>query len=281
MAGRLSEVLDSITRIDYSRVESHLVSFIRESMEMAGVDGAVIGLSGGVDSSTTYALLVRAIGSEKVRVLVMPDTSVTPREDVEDAVSLARSLGSKYDVIDIRPLVESFKKAIPIYEDEQGPDRVPMGNLRARIRMNLLYYYANKENRIVVGTGDRSEVLIGYFTKYGDGACDIMPLAVLYKSQVRKLALHLGVPAKIALKPSSPRLWRGHEAEKELGLSYDVIDAVLHLVFDKGMSPERASDYLEVPRSIVDRVIGLHKRSAHKRSLPATPSIEPILGMMR
>ncbi|MCE4612581.1 MAG: NAD+ synthase [Desulfurococcales archaeon] len=280
MARRLDEVLASITSIDYGRVEGYLVSFIQDSIKEASVDGAVIGLSGGVDSSTTYALLVRAIGSSRVKALVMPDTSVTPKEDVEDAVSLAKALGSRYDVIDIKPLVDAYKKALPVYEDEQGPDRIPLGNLRARIRMNLLYYYANKENRIVVGTGDRSEILIGYFTKYGDGACDIMPLAVLYKSQVRRLALHLGIPQKIAFKPSSPRLWRGHEAEKELGLSYDLIDAVLHLLFDKGMSPERVSEYLEVPRSIVDRVLGLHRRSEHKRSLPGAPTLEPILGMM-
>ncbi|MEB3860235.1 MAG: NAD+ synthase [Desulfurococcales archaeon] len=274
-------MLKSIVDIDYGRVERHLTSFIKSYVEKAGVKGAVIGLSGGVDSSTTFALVARSLGPKRVKALIMPDSGVTPRDDVEDARSLAESIGSEYELIDIKPIVDAYKREIPIYENEEGPDRVPLGNLRARIRMSLLYYYANREDRIVVGTGDRSEILIGYFTKFGDGACDIMPIAVLYKSQVRKLALHLGVPRKIAFKPSSPRLWRGHEAEKELGISYDVIDAVLHLRVDKGEEPANISRYLGVPSSIVERIMELHENSWHKRSLPLAPSLEPILEMMR
>jgi NAD+ synthase len=276
----LDEVLGKIIGIDYAGVEKYLVSFIRERVEEAGAGGAVIGLSGGVDSSTAYMLASRALGPGRVKALIMPDTGVTPREDVEDARSLAEAVGGVYELIDIRPIVEAYKKEIPVYQDEEGPDRIPLGNLRARVRMSLLYYYANRENRIVVGTGDRSEILIGYFTKYGDGACDIMPIAVLFKSQVRRLALHLGVPERIAFKPSSPRLWKGHEAEKELGVSYDVIDAVLHLMIDKGLSPGDIGSILGIPQEVVWRIMELHERSAHKRSLPSAPGLEPVLRMM-
>ncbi|MEB3787595.1 MAG: NAD+ synthase, partial [Desulfurococcales archaeon] len=227
--------LDDIARLDYDRLSKELSSWIRDRVEEAGVEGIVVGVSGGVDSATTLALSVKALGKERVLGLVMPDSTVTPSEDMEDAKSLLESLGVRYHVIDIAPIVDVYKGSIPVYEDEDGPDRIPVGNLRARIRMSLLYYYANKKKLLVAGTGDRSEILIGYFTKWGDGAVDILPIAILYKTQVRRLAASMGVPERIAFKPSSPRLWRGQTAEGELGVSYEQIDLVLHAVFDRGI----------------------------------------------
>ncbi|MEB3860806.1 MAG: NAD+ synthase [Desulfurococcales archaeon] len=272
--------LDHVVNLDYDRVTGMLESFIREKVEEAGVKGVVVGVSGGVDSATTLYLSARALGARRVMGLVMPDSTVTPKEDIDDAIELLRGLGVEFHVVDIAPIVDVYKSSLPIYEAEEGPDRVPVGNLRARIRMSILYYYANKLGYMVAGTGDRSEILIGYFTKYGDGAVDILPIGVLYKSQVRRLAATLGVPERVAYKPSSPRLWRGQTAEGELGVSYDQVDLVLFSIFDLGLSPEETVEATGVPKEVVDKVLERYRASEHKRNPPPAPSLEPIKEMM-
>jgi NAD+ synthase len=277
MARRVT--IEDVVDIDYGWIEGYLRRFIESELRESSRGGYVIGLSGGLDSSTTLALAVRSIGREKVLALVMPDPEVTPEADVEDAVSLARALNVRYNVINIAPIVDAYKGAIPVYESEEK-DKVPLGNLRARIRMTLLYYYANKLDYLVLGTSDRSEILIGYYTKYGDGGVDIAPLAVLYKSQVRKLALHLGLPERIALKPSSPRLWRGHEAEKELGVSYEQVDLVLHSKLDLGYAEEEIPEATGVPEAVVRRVLEMYRRSEHKRVGVKTPEVKPVVDLL-
>ncbi|MFZ8788732.1 MAG: NAD+ synthase [Acidilobaceae archaeon] len=271
--------IEDVVDIDYGWIEGYLRRFIESELRESSRGGYVIGLSGGLDSSTTLALAVRSIGREKVLALVMPDPEVTPEADVEDAVSLARALNVRYNVINIAPIVDAYRGAIPVYESEEK-DKVPLGNLRARIRMTLLYYYANKLDYLVLGTGDRSEILIGYYTKYGDAGVDIAPLAVLYKSQVRKLALHLGLPERIALKPSSPRLWRGHEAEKELGISYEQVDLVLHSKLDLGYAEEEIPEATGVPEAVVRRVLEMYRRSEHKRVGVKTPEVKPVVDLL-
>jgi NAD+ synthase len=277
MARRVT--IEDVVDIDYGWIEGYLRGFMESELRESSRGGYVIGLSGGLDSSTTLALAVRSIGREKVLALVMPDPEVTPEADVEDAVSLARALNVRYNVINIAPIVDAYKGAIPVYESEEK-DKVPLGNLRARIRMTLLYYYANKLDYLVLGTGDRSEILIGYYTKYGDGGVDIAPLAVLYKSQVRKLALHLGLPERIALKPSSPRLWRGHEADKELGVSYEQVDLVLHSKLDLGYAEEEIPEATGVPEAVVRRVLEMYRRSEHKRVGVKTPEVKPVVDLL-
>ncbi|MGC9209722.1 MAG: NAD+ synthase [Acidilobus sp.] len=266
--------IDDVVRIDYERAEKVIEGFIRGFLEESGLKGYVIGLSGGVDSATTYYLAVKAVGVDKVQALIMHDSTVTPKEDVEDAKSLVRAVGGSVHIIDIAPIVEAFISAIPIYE---ASDVVPVGNVRARIRMTLLYYYANKMGRAVLGTGDRSEAFLGYFTKYGDGGVDLLPIAPLLKSQVRRLALRLGVPEKVAFKPSSPRLWAGQTAEGELGLSYDQVDVVIHAIEDLGMGPEQASEATGVPLDVIRRMLAMNRSSEHKRRMPPSPSISEVV----
>ena len=274
-----SVTLDKIVNIDYGKVAEYLTRFLEDYLSESGARGYVVGVSGGVDSATTLALAVKAAGPERVTALVMPDTSVTPEADVEDALSLARSLGVRVYTIKIDPIVEVYRSALPFYESEEA-DRVPLGNTRARIRMTLLYYYANKYGYLVLGTGDRSEYLLGYFTKYGDGAVDVAPILVLYKSQVRRLALHLGVPERIAFKPSSPRLWPGHLAEKELGVTYDEVDLVLHARFDLGLDEGEIPAATGVDEAKVKAILDRVRASEHKRRPPAAPSLEPVLELM-
>lgn len=244
--------------LDYARRK--IVEFLRER---SGDKGYVIGLSGGIDSSLTLALAVKAV--KDVKGLIMPDTSITPIRDIDDAVFLAERFGIEYRLIDILPFVKEFAKVLP-------EDKVALGNLRARIRMMLLYYYANHEGRKVLGTGDRSELLIGYFTKYGDGGVDLLPIGCLYKTEVRALAREAGVPEWIVEKKSSPMLWPGHIAEEEIGLEYDVVDRILVLLFDEGLEPEEVKKRLGLSWE-VDRVVEMHRKSEHKRRMPPIPEL--------
>ncbi len=244
--------------LDYAR--RRIVEFLREQ---SGGKGYVIGLSGGIDSSLTLALAVEAV--KDVKGLIMPDTSITPIRDIDDAIFLAERFGIEYRLIDILPFVEEFAKILP-------KNKVALGNLRARIRMMLLYYYANYEGRKVLGTGDRSELLIGYFTKYGDGGVDLLPIGCLYKTEVRALAREVGVPEWIVEKRSSPMLWPGHIAEEEIGLEYEVIDRILVMLFDEGLEPEEVKRRLGLSWE-VDRVIEMHRESEHKRRMPPIPEL--------
>ncbi len=267
--------LDEIVNLDYEKISNRIGEFLVSKLEEAGAEGFVVGISGGVDSATTFALAVKHVGKEKVLPLIMPDSEVTPEEDVRDAKELVELFGLKPHVINIAPIVAVYKSAIPIYENDEV-DKIPLGNTRARIRMTLLYYYANKLNRLVLGTGDRSEILIGYFTKYGDGGVDLLPIGILYKNQVRRLAVHLRVPEKIAFKPSSPRLWPGQTAEGELGVSYEQVDLVLYSLFDLKIPPEEVPEATGVPEEVVKRILDLHRKSEHKRQPPPTPPLDIV-----
>jgi NAD+ synthase len=243
------------------RIETQLARFLEES----GCEKFVIGLSGGLDSSTAVTLAVKAVGKSRVIGLFLPDSKVTPPEDIHDAEKLAKKIGIRTYTVDLTAILSCFSAATPFF---QGESKVANGNLRARIRMSLLYYYANLENALVLGTGDRSEILIGYFTKYGDGATDILPLGDLYKTQVRELARFLKISRSIVEKPSSPRLWIGHTAKDELGLDYDVIDMILHGYFDLKLSKEKIAQELDVQPSKVKLLLERSKLSEHKRKLP-------------
>ncbi len=260
--------------LPWGHVEDVVKRFIARSVKQAGVQGAVVGLSGGVDSSTVAVLAVKALGAEKVLGLIMPDTRITPKSDVEDALELASNLGIEYYVIKIDGMCDEIAVKNPLYDPN---DVVAVGNVRARVRMTLLYYAANRRKLMVLGTGDRSEILLGYYTKYGDGGVDILPLGSLFKTQVRKLAKHLGLPSKIAEKPSSPRLWPGQTAEGELGFSYEEADLVLHCLVDKRMKLEETAKATGVDLKIVKEIARRMRASSHKRRLPPKPSLQEIL----
>ncbi len=256
-----------LTEEELEKVKEEIVEFIRTEVEEAGVEGAVIGLSGGIDSSLTFALAVEALGSSKVKAMVMPEAGLTPPRDVEDATELAKKLGVEYEVVEINPMLNSFKQAIKASD-------FALANLKPRIRMCLLYIVANSENRIVLGTGNRTELLLGYFTKYGDGGVDILPIGGLYKTQVRALARYIGIPESIIEKPPSAGLWKGQTDEGEIGMSYDMIDRVLYSHFDLGMNTEEIAEKLNLKTEDIERIFNLVEKNAHKRRMPRIKSFE-------
>ncbi|RLE73500.1 MAG: NAD(+) synthetase [Thermoprotei archaeon] len=257
-------------KLDYGYVEKRIIEFIRDYFEKTGVNRAVVGISGGVDSTVTAFLTVRALGSGKVTALIMPDSKVTPSRDLEDALKVVEILGIKKYQVDIANILESYRKNVPFFD---ANNKIALGNLRARIRMTLLYYYANLNNALVVGTGDKSELLIGYFTKYGDGGVDILPIGDLYKTQVRQLAIHLGIPKDIAEKPSSPALWPGQTAEGELGMSYSEVDLVLYSFFDRKIEMSRIPQVTGVDEWKVKAILERVSKTSHKRNMPPIPKI--------
>ncbi|MBS7644439.1 MAG: NAD+ synthase [Candidatus Bathyarchaeia archaeon] len=253
----------TIPGLDYDLERRRIVEFIRGAVEESGSTGVVLGLSGGVDSSVAAALCAEALGSERVLGLVMP-TGFTPREDLEDAYWLAGRYGLRVRRIDVDPIVEGILRSMDVGSDAP---RIALGNLRARIRMVLNYYFANAEGRLVVGTGDLSEYLLGYYTKHGDGAADLYPIIHLFKSEVRLLGRSLGLPEKLTGKPSSPQLWPGHRARDELPADYEVMDPILYGLFILGLKPERVAEEADAPPSLVEEIYDRHRRTQHKRSL--------------
>lgn len=264
--------LDLVKSIDYESVASKITNFIRSYFERSGARVVVVGLSGGVDSSLTATLLVRALGPERVIGVIMPYRT-TPPEDVEDATWLAERLGIKYYNVDVCPIRDSVVRALPVFSEDEV---VANGNLLPRIRMLILYYFANVFRGLVAGASDKSEVMIGYFTKWGDGAADFLPIADIYKTQARELARRLGVPERIAYKKSSPRLWEGHTAEGELGLSYEDIDVALFALVEYGMSVDDAVVATGLPRRVVESVHRRVVESVHKRLPIPRPGISQL-----
>ena len=256
--------------LDWGAIEKSIVKCIERAVDEAGVDGVVLGLSGGVDSSTCTALAARALGPENVIALIMPEKEST-RENINDAVNVAEMLGVKYHVINITSIVESVLKLFG--DSYETSDKIAKGNVKARARMITLYYYSNKMKKLVVASSDRSEYLLGYFTKWGDAAGDIYPIIHLYKTQVRKLALHLGLPERIANKPSTPDLWPGHKASEELGADYDVIDKILYMLVDLKKPFTEISEALGVSLKLVESIWRRIIENEHKRNPLRTCSL--------
>ena len=251
---------------DFKAMTDEVIQFIRHVVEEANANGVVIGLSGGVDSSVVATFCVRALGKTRVLGLLLP-TAFTPPQDVEDAMAIVAWLDIRSQTIGVQPLYDAFAQALDC--DPFAPTQKRLfANVLARIRMTLLYYYANQHHYLVAGTGDRSEDLMGYFTKYGDGGVDFLPISHLYKTQVRAFATYLGVPDKIAYKPSSPQLYPGHQAIDELPLDYDQLDRVLVGLYDDHRSPDEVSQSTGVPMDVIRETQRRYTASRHKRVYP-------------
>ncbi|VVB54248.1 putative NH(3)-dependent NAD(+) synthetase [uncultured archaeon] len=243
-------------------VSQELATQLKDFMKKTGSDGAVLNLSGGLDSAVVAYLAKKA--KIDVRLLLLPENGVNDPKDVEDAVAVAKALNFKYSIIPINEAVEAVKRAFPESEFNSKNPTIAWANVKPRIRMLYAYLTANLERRIVLGTGNRTEILLGYATKYGDAGVDVLPIGSLYKTEVKILARHLKVPDSIIKKIPSAGLWKGQTDEGEIGVSYDVMDCVLHAIVDDGMSIEEAAANINVELPVVESLWRRMVQNAHK-----------------
>ena len=251
-------------RINTEKTTKKLASFISREIKRSGLNGALVAVSGGIDSAVALVLTVRALGPERVRALTLPERDITPARDIADVMSLVSSLGVTCDTVEITHVMSVMRETLPLYDPE---DLVAFGNVKARVRMIIAYHYANSLGYMVIGTSNRTEWLTGYFTKYGDGGVDLMPLADLYKNQIRQLAVHLDIPESIIEKAPSGGLWPGQTDEGELGLDYDTLDLILSGM-EGGMSEDEIAVELNVDIALVRGVFRRVKANEHKRRIP-------------
>ncbi|PSP94606.1 NAD(+) synthetase [Halobacteriales archaeon QS_4_62_28] len=265
---RADDPLDlTLSTDELDAYRDHITSFITEQVDAAGTDSAVMGLSGGIDSTLTSHLAVEALGQENVYGLVMP-SEVNQEANMSDAERIASELlGIEYDVVEIEPIVDAVLDGFPAAEGDQ----LAVGNLRVRCRAVLNYLAANHRDALVLGTGNKSEALVGYFTKYGDGAVDCHPIANLYKGQVRQLAKHVGVPDDLAEKTASAEMWVGQTDEAEMGLDYSTLDSILALHVEGGVSASATAREIGINEAAVERITELYASSKHKRAAPPGP----------
>lgn len=240
----------------YDQIIDFIKSYFRKTKRWK----AVIGLSGGLDSSVVCLLASRALGSEFVYPIFMPYKPFSSKKsykNVKKIVKLAKIPKGNFIIEDITAQLNVFLKKHPKI------DKIDFGNKIARERMSVLYYYARKLKGLVVGTSDKSEMLLGYFTLHGDGAWDLAPVARLYKTEVKKLARLLKIPQEIIDSPSSPGLWQGQTAKKELGFSYQIADKILEKFVDQKLSPKKI-EKTGISKQTISRVLKRYQENRFK-----------------
>jgi NAD+ synthase len=213
-------------------ITKRLKSFISGTMSAKGFSKAVLGLSGGLDSAVTAYLCVAALGKDNITGIIMPYAR-SFSDSVYHAEKIARILKIKTELVDIRPMVDAY------FKKDKSTDNLRRGNKMARERMSILYDLSRRYNALVIGTSNRTEILLGYGTIHGDCACALNPIGGLYKTQLRVLAQYLGVPSYIINKPPSAGLWHGQTDEGEIGYAYSKIDELLFFMIDKKMNDKR------------------------------------------
>jgi NAD+ synthase len=239
--------------------------FIADTVEQSGAKGVVLGLSGGLDSAVVAALAVRAIGAKGVLAIHMPGV-VANRDELADARAVAKWLRVELRVVSVGDGSRSLGKGL----GKVG--KAELGNIMARSRMIALYHIAKSENRLVLGTGNKSELLTGYFTKWGDGGNDLQPIGDLYKTQVRGLARELGVPAKLIKKVPTAGLWAGQTDEGDLGIRYELLDQILFGI-ELGLADAAIARKAKAPLAEVARIRGIVRKTIHKRRMPLIPKM--------
>jgi NAD+ synthase len=250
---------------DPAEHEQVIVRFLKDYFHGAGRHDAVVGLSGGVDSAVSAALAARALGPDHVEALVLP-TKTTPKEDLDDAALVADALGVTARTVPIDAQLDALE------QNDAGFSRDGRGNAAARVRMIHLHEAARRRKALVVGTGNKSEALVGYFTKYGDGGVDVQPIGDLYKTQVYALAEHLVLPDRVRTKAPSARLWEGQTDEQELGMTYETLDRML-LGLEIRLPNATIADVLAIDVAEVDRFAAVRAAKQHKRRTPLAPKI--------
>lgn len=259
---------------DPASERERICAFIERTVEDADANGVVVAMSGGLDSTVTAALAVEALGSDRVYGLILPCNKIGALH-ARDAEALADALGIDHDTVHLQPLYAQFGAVAPARFDIHN-DPVRSGNAIARLRMTMAYLAANAMGQLVCGTSNRSERLLGYLTKYGDGAADLLPLGHLYKTDVRALAAEIDVPEFVVEKPPTAGFLPGQRDEDDLGAAYETIDRVLRLGVDRGLDPEAIADRLtstdDGDVATVADLLARHRATAHKRGPPSMPT---------
>lgn len=243
-----------------AEAEERCVGFIRATLSASGHDALVVGLSGGIDSAVAAGLAVRALGADKVLGVMMPYAS-SSASSLTDAAAVADALGIRTEKIEITPMADVFLKSIPAGE------LVRRGNIMARCRMVVLYDVSARDGSLVLGTGNRTEDLLGYTTTHGDNACALNPLGHLYKTEIRLLSRHLGLPESVLAKAPSADLWEGQADEDELGYTYAQADHLLVHMIDEGLGLKQL-ETLGYSADLIGQVAARVRSMAFKRALP-------------
>jgi NAD+ synthase len=261
-----------LSREELVECENAIEESIVRIVELSNQNGAIVALSGGIDSSLVATLASRVVD---VYGLILPDPASNDPQDAQDAVDLAKSLGISYEIIEIDRIVAAVYASRP----KLGPKECTLAyaNVKPRVRMILNYFASNLDGRIVLGTGNKTELLMGYFTKYGDGGVDMLPIGDLYKTRVRQMARHVGVPERIISKPPSAGLWKGQTDEKEMGITYETLDKVLYGSFDLGLSYGEIEKATGIDNGTFTRIMERVKNNEHKSATPPIVSIDAVL----
>ena len=260
MVGRIPKI--TMDDVQYIR------DFIKKSVKSTKSSGLVIGLSGGIDSAVVAKLAADSIDPSNILNVFMP-SRVTPAADYKTTKELSDEWGTEYKIVDIQPAVDALTSVL--LSDVEAP--LERGNIAARCRMIVLYNLAKKRNYIVAGTSNQSEMMTGYFTKFGDGACDMTPLANTYKTEVKQIAAMIGIPQEIIDKPPSAGFWEGQTDESEMGISYDDLDVILYNM-ELDLNDDEIARDVNLSAAEVKEIRELVESMEHKRRLPIRP--DPI-----
>jgi NAD+ synthase len=259
-------ILEINLKIDPKETSTVIKDFIKTYTNNSGCKGIVIGLSGGIDSAVTAVLCQQALGIKNVKCLFLPDDA-TPQSDIKHQKLLIKKFKLNCETKNITEIIKKMTEGCI-----KKPDNLTLANLKARTRMVLLFEYANMNKYLVCGTSNKSELLLGYFTKYGDGGVDLMPLGDVYKTQVYEIAKFLKIPKEIISKPPTAGLLRGQTDEKDLRLSYRKLDLIL-CGLERKIGNKDIARIASVKESDVERVKKMRVKSQHKRRSPLIPKI--------
>ncbi|MHB1694239.1 MAG: NAD+ synthase [bacterium] len=276
----ISQHLPAIDSINFKNIHKLLVNFIKEEVKRTGVNKIVLGLSGGIDSAVSCYLAVSALGSDNVAAILMPYKASSPKS-LEDAMIVVKDLNVNHYVIDITDQIDAYFDKIGSNKSYYNNNsdgynkskennyelKLRMGNKMARERMSILYDRSHILNSLVLGTSNKSELLLGYGTIYGDMASALNPIGDIYKTQIYQLAKHLGVPESLINKAPSADLWQDQSDEKELGFTYKLADEIMFLLVDKMYKPEVVIS-MGYDEDIVNKVYNKIKKSQFKRRQP-------------
>ena len=252
--------------LNLKEVHSELVEFLRESFKKVGFSKAVLGLSGGIDSALVAYLLRDALGKENVLAIMMPYKSSNP-DSLNHAKLVVEDLGINSKTIEITDMIDAY------FKNEKEATSLRMGNKMARERMSILFDYSSKENALVVGTSNKTEIYLGYSTQFGDSACALNPIGDLYKTNIWDLSRYLKIPNELIEKKPSADLWEGQTDEQEMGLTYKEADQVLYRMLEENKKVEEVLTE-GFNKDLVDNIVRRMNRSEYKRRMPLIAKIK-------